>query len=83
MKVATGMVVPVFPTFHTKSDSGWRWVRAGILTGGIPGSVVRGQRLTSKDALLESTTSKVSVVFKEHADDNNGDPSIGKRGEAL
>ena len=70
MKVATGMVVPVFPTFHTKSNSSWQQIGAGVLVSGIPGSVIRGQRLTSKDVLLESTTSEVLVVFKGHADDD-------------
>ena len=66
VKVATGMVVPVFPTFHTKSDSSWRWIGAGVLAGGIPGSVIRSQRPMSEDMLLESTTSEVLVVFERH-----------------
>ena len=70
MKVMTSMVVPVFPAFHTKSDSSWQQIGAGVLAGGIPGLVVRGQRLMGKDALLESTTSKVLVVFKGHTDDD-------------
>ena len=70
MKVATSMVVPVFPTFHTESDSSWRRIGTGVLAGGIPGSVIRSQRLTGKDMLLESTTSEVLVVFKGHDEDD-------------
>ena len=42
----------------------------GVLASGIPGSVIKGQRLTSKDVMLESTTSKVLVVFEGHAEDD-------------
>ena len=70
MKVATSVVVPVFRTLHAKSNSGRQRIETGVLVGGISGSVVRSQRLTSEDALLESTTSKVLVVFEGHADDD-------------
>ena len=70
MKVATGMVVPVFLTLHMKSNSSRQWIGMGVLVGGIPGSVVRGQGLTSKDVMLESTMSEVLVVLEGHDDDD-------------
>ena len=46
------------------------WFYQWVLAGGIPGSVIRGQRLTSKNTMLESTTSKVLVVLEGHDDDD-------------
>ena len=70
MKIVTGMVVPVVLTLHMEGNGSRRRIGMGVLAGGIPGSVVRGQRLMSKDAMLESTTSEVLVVSEGHADDN-------------
>ena len=41
---------------------------------GIPGPVVRGQRLMSDDVMREGTVSKVGVVLKRQGDDD-GDSS--------
>ena len=68
MEVTTSVVVPVFPTLHTKSNSSWQWIGAGVQASGISGSVVGSQGLMSEDAVLESTTSEVGVIFKRHVD---------------
>ena len=70
VKVASSMVVPVIPILHTKGNGSRRQIGMRVLVSGIPGSVVRGQGLTSKDAMLESTTSKVLVVLEGHGDDD-------------
>ena len=65
MKVVTSMVVPVL-TLHTESNDSWQWIGAGIFVSGIPGSVIGSQGLTSEDAVLKSSTSKVGIVLERH-----------------
>ena len=66
MKVMPSMVVPIIPTLHTKGNSSRQQIRAWILTGRVSSPVIGGQRLTGEDMMLESTTSKVGVVFEWH-----------------
>ena len=70
VEVTSSVVVPVFPTLHAKSNSSWQQIGTGVLAGGISSSVIRGQGLTSEDAMLKSTTSKVLVVLEGHDDDD-------------
>ena len=70
VEVTTGMGIPIFICLHTKDNSGWRRIGTRILASGIPGSVIRGQGLMSKDVMLESTMSEVLVVLEGHGDDD-------------
>ena len=71
MKVATGVVVPVVLTLHTKSDRGGRRVRTWILASRVPGPVIGSEGVAGDDAVLEGTTSKVLIVFEGHDDDGD------------
>ena len=73
MEIASSMIVPIIPTFHTEGNSCRRRIRTGVLASGVPGSVIGSQGLTGKDVMLESTTSEILVVFKRHDDGGDDD----------
>ena len=67
VKVAASVGVPLFSTLHTKSDGCQRRIGTGVLASRVPSSFVRGEGSTGDDAMRESTTSEVLVVFEGHA----------------